>query len=183
MAAPRTGPNQRKLRNEHLAEVFEGDYRKEAGKLELNANEIKEILNGGILPDGTTVTRQAVDKRLDALVGTEFEGLSGRLERTKHGRSHLYYRTADLEKVFSDGFGRLLFENDPRRQRALTVGGAAVCLLVGLVALPYSAIVGSFWAAFSLFVLLWQALQDRRGSNLAYKLEEAAVQKIRKLRG
>jgi hypothetical protein len=102
MAAPKTGQTKRKFSNEQLAQVFTGDYRQELGKIELSAQEITDILNEHILED-STVTRQAVNNRLKNLVGKDFDPLEGRLVRKTHGRSFMYYRDTDLERVFADG--------------------------------------------------------------------------------
>lgn len=95
MAAPDTGPSAKKFTDSDVMAVFDEENRRHVGKIELTAKEVTEILNEGILPEGTTVTRQAVDSRLNDLVGDK-------LVRSKHGRSYLYRRPDDIDRLFSD---------------------------------------------------------------------------------
>lgn len=89
MAAPK------KLTVRKLLEVFDGNYRYQENKIELTASEVTEIINGNLLGDGTTVSRQAVHYRLQNLVGTK-------LVQVKHGRTHTYYRVGELDDVCSE---------------------------------------------------------------------------------
>lgn len=108
MAAPDTGRTERKFTNSDVAEVFAGPHRRELGKIELSAKEVMEILNEEVLDEDTTVTRQAVDKRLNNLVDESPDGANWELVRKKHGRSHLYYRDSDLDKIFTTADGGAL---------------------------------------------------------------------------
>jgi len=94
MAAPNGGPTQKKFTNGDVLRCFNEEHRRRVGKIELSASEITEILNSEILADGKSVTRQAVDKRLNELAGDE-------LKKNKHGRSYLYARDTDLDDLFS----------------------------------------------------------------------------------
>lgn len=95
MGAPNSGPSGKKFTNSDVLAAFNEENRRRVGKIELTVKEVTEILNEKILPDGTTVTRQAVDNRLNKLVGDK-------LVRSKHGRSYLYRRPDDIERLFSE---------------------------------------------------------------------------------
>jgi hypothetical protein len=94
MAAPGSGPTKRKFTNGDVMACFTEEHRRQVGKIELSAAEITEILNEQVLED-TEVTRQAVSKRLKDLEG-------GKIQRHQHGRSYLYTRSDDLDRLFRE---------------------------------------------------------------------------------
>jgi len=193
MEVPDTSPKNRKFTNEQLAKVFEQDYRKRVGKIELSAGEITEILNEEILDNGTTVTRQAVDKRLNELVGTQFEGLDGKLLRSQHGRSYLYYRDTDMERVFADGgMNSQLFEDSPMKIRFFNI--SLIMILYGISALLFYfgftspdliflilSVLAAIFASVGLG--LYYSDSHGQGSNRAWKLGEHAYIWIKSIRG
>lgn len=93
MAAPNSGPGARKFTDDDVLAAFDEEQRRSVGKIELSAKEVTEILNEQILPEETAVTRQAVDKRLKEMVGDK-------LARAQHGRSYLYRRPDDIDRLF-----------------------------------------------------------------------------------
>lgn len=93
MAAPNSGPGARKFTDDDVLAAFDEEQRRSVGKIELSAKEVTELLNEQILPEETTVTRQAVDKRLKEMVGDK-------LARAQHGRSYLYRRPDDIDRLF-----------------------------------------------------------------------------------
>lgn len=88
------GPGKRKFTDRDVLRCFNEENRRNVGKIELSSKEITEILNQSVL-DGEEVTRQAVKNRLDEMVGDE-------LVRNQHGRSHLYSRSNDLDRLFRE---------------------------------------------------------------------------------
>jgi hypothetical protein len=73
---------------------FDEENRRSVGKIELSSKEITEILNSRVLDD-EEVTRQAVKNRLDDMEGDK-------LVKNEHGRSHLYSRSDDLDRLFRE---------------------------------------------------------------------------------
>lgn len=154
MAAPNGGPTGRKFTNADVLAVFSEENRRQVGKIELSAKEVTEILNGKVLPQDKTVTRQAVDTRLNDLEGSE-------LVRSKHGRSYLYRRPDDIERLFSEpthtpapagggGGGRRDSENEFHMSAASIVSnlGNSQTIIAGVIVLA----LGTFLAASPLFL-------------------------------
>ena len=93
MGAPTSGPGAQKFTDDDVLAAFDEEQRRSVGKIELSAKEIQEILNKQILPDETTVTRQAVDNRLGKMDGDT-------IARAQHGRSYLYRLPDDIDRLF-----------------------------------------------------------------------------------
>ena len=108
------GPTSQKFSNRDVLQCFGEEHRKHVGKIELSSKEVTAILNNRVLED-TEVTRQAVKNRLDEMTGDQ-------LIKNKHGRSHLYARSGDLDNLFrtpeptsgaaTGGGGRPLIEDE-----------------------------------------------------------------------
>jgi len=94
MSAPHSGPTSRKFTNSDVLRCFDEENRRHVGKIELSSKEITGIMNERVL-DEQEVTRQAVKNRLDDMVGDK-------LVKNEHGRSHLYARSDDIDRLFRE---------------------------------------------------------------------------------